>query len=199
MKVCELVWRDPLEVAIDLDGGKVYWAAQGARKIQRANLNGTNVEDVATGLGVGAGNGIIDLAIDVNGGKIYWTDGGEGRKIQRVALDGSSPVETIIESSGNPTGIALDPNGQKVYWTDRTNRTINRANLNDSNIETIITAPGAFLGAITLDVQGSKIFYKESGVGFSNTIKRADLNGTGIVTIVADAGEIGGFAVSESP
>ena len=52
-------------------------------KIQRANLDGTGVEDlVASGLVTPQG-----LALDVPGGKMYWVDSGAGF-IQRANLSG---------------------------------------------------------------------------------------------------------------
>lgn len=85
---------------MDVAGGKVYWTYQSARIIQRSNLDGTNVQDVVTGLGVGTGSGIVNLYIDVVEGKLYWTDNG-GRKVQRTDMDGLGLVETIvIQASG---------------------------------------------------------------------------------------------------
>ena len=42
----------PQDVAVDIAGGKLYWTE--ARRILRADLNGENIEDVATGLGTPA-------------------------------------------------------------------------------------------------------------------------------------------------
>ena len=39
----------PQGIAVDAAGGRIYWAARG--KIQRANINGGNIQDVVTGLG----------------------------------------------------------------------------------------------------------------------------------------------------
>ena len=38
----------PIGIAVDEKGGKIYWADSDTRKIQRANLDGTNVEDIIT-------------------------------------------------------------------------------------------------------------------------------------------------------
>ena len=38
----------PDDLTVDLDAGKMYWTT--SRKIQRANLDGTGVEEVVTGL-----------------------------------------------------------------------------------------------------------------------------------------------------
>ena len=39
---------DPRGIALDISGGKMYWVDNGADKIQRSNLDGSNIEDVIT-------------------------------------------------------------------------------------------------------------------------------------------------------
>ena len=48
---------------------KLYWANSKTGKILRANLDGSEVEDVISGL-----NTPWDIALDPDGGKIYWTE-----------------------------------------------------------------------------------------------------------------------------
>ena len=72
--------------------------------IRRANLDGSNIEDLVTGLG----SPHEDLALDVAGGKIYWTDYSSGT-IRRTNLDGSN-IEDLI------TGLDLDsPSSLALY------------------------------------------------------------------------------------
>ena len=73
----------PFGIALDVMAGKIYWADVGA-DIQRANLDGTDVEDLVTVLESPTG-----IAIDTIAGKIYWPDGGTD-KIQRANLDGTN-------------------------------------------------------------------------------------------------------------
>ncbi len=48
------VWRivaglsDPRGITVDGTGGKVYWTDLGADKIRRANLDGTEIEDLVS-------------------------------------------------------------------------------------------------------------------------------------------------------
>jgi hypothetical protein len=79
----------------------MYWTDSFTAKIQRANLDGTSIEDLVTGLVDPFG-----IALDVAAGKMYWTDVGTG-KIQRANLDGSS-VEDLVTGLSFPFGIALD-------------------------------------------------------------------------------------------
>ena len=69
---------------------KMYWTDAGTATIQRANLDGSQVENLVTaGLDFPLG-----LALDVGQGKMYWTDDGTD-KIQRANLDGSQ-VENLV-------------------------------------------------------------------------------------------------------
>ena len=62
-------------------------------KIYRANLDGSNVEDLVTTRSKKYA-GPTDIALDVGKGKMYWTEGktsaGYTAKIRRANLDGSN-------------------------------------------------------------------------------------------------------------
>ena len=78
----------------------MYWTDVGTDKIQRSNLDGSNVQDVVTGL-----NNPFGIALDVAGGKMYWTDAGTD-KIQWANLNGSD-VEDLVTGLDTPASIAL--------------------------------------------------------------------------------------------
>ena len=91
---------------------RLYWTDWGTDKIQRANLDGSNVETLVA---VGQHSwSLRDLALDEDGGKVYWTDG--RRRVQRANLDGSY-IETLIITGDGTGGIALDVAEGKMYWT----------------------------------------------------------------------------------
>ena len=71
----------------------MYWTDYGTDKIQRANLDGSNVQDLVTGLNTPYG-----IVLDVAGGKMYWTDV-NADKIQRANLDGSN-VQDLVHRIG---------------------------------------------------------------------------------------------------
>ena len=122
----------PIGIALDISGDQMYWTS--GCKIQRANLDGSNVEEL-----VPSSKGIKEgIALDIDGNKMYWTVWNATNKIQRANLDGSN-VEDIITDLQSPRGIALDiPNG-KMYWTDLGAGKIQRANLDGSNVEDVVT------------------------------------------------------------
>ena len=84
----------------------MYWTDSGTNKIQRANLDGSGVEDLIT-------SGLSDprgLALDLGAGKMYWTDRGTD-KIQRANLDGSRVEDLVTSGLSSPSGLALDTSG----------------------------------------------------------------------------------------
>ena len=160
------------------DGGgspeatKMYWADGGRseQKIQRANLDGSQVEDLVTGLG-----GIDGLALDASGGKIYWTERSD-KKIRRANLDGSQ-VEDLVTGLDQPIEVALDVSRGKIYWVDYSRGKIQCANLDGSQVEDLISANGPH--GIALDVSRGKIYWVAYG-----KIQRANLDGSQVEDVV---------------
>ena len=144
---------------------QMYWTSAG--RIQRANLDGSNIEDLVTGL-----DWARDLALDVAGGKIYWTNTG---RIQCANLDGSN-IEDLVTGLDFPFDLALDVAEGKMYW--RNAGRIQRANLDGSNIEDLVTGLDSPRGPV-LDVVGGKMYW--TGIG---RIQRANLDGSNIEDLV---------------
>ena len=82
--------------------GKVYWSDSILDKIQRANLDGSEHEDVIRD-GLDTTDG---LAVDSTGRKIYWTDTGNNR-IEVSNLDGSLRRVLLWQNMDSPRAIAL--------------------------------------------------------------------------------------------
>ena len=185
----------PRGIALDVAGGKMYFTGtdRDGTAIYRSDLDGSNIQTLSRWSGPG------DIALDVAGGKMYST----GRyAIHRADLDGSNienfPLPNELDYFGQG-GIALDVAGGKMYWTnwyndrDRRNKfsSIRRVDLDGSNIETLVTAPGLDrLGDIALDVAGGKMYFTDRGL---STIHRADLDGYNIETLVT--GSASGIAL----
>jgi hypothetical protein len=154
---------------------KMYWTDPGTHKIQRANLDGTSVEDLVTGFGDPLG-----IALDLAAGKMYWTDAGT-HKIQRANLDGTS-VEDLITGSISPVEITLNLAAGKMYWTNESfPGSIQRANLDGSSVEDIVTGLSSPRG-IALDVAAGKMYWTNES--FPGSIQRANLDGSSVEDIV---------------
>ena len=163
----------PTSVEPDTALSHMYWADANPDKIQRANLDGSNIKDLLPGL-----ESPVGIALDVTGGKMYWTDRDAG-VVQRTNLDGSN-TETLITGLETPIGIALNVDEGKIYWTDRGAGVVQRANLDGSNVETLITGVRGSEG-IALDVAGGKMYWTNA---VSYKIQRANLDGSNIETLI---------------
>ncbi|NIV49750.1 MAG: hypothetical protein GWN46_24585, partial [Gammaproteobacteria bacterium] len=152
---------------------KIYWVDEAMDQIRRANLDGSGVEILVSGLGDPR-----DIAVDFVGGKMYWVDGVTG-KVQRANLDGSGIQDVYIGS--DPRGIALDLIGGKVYWTDAVTNKIQRANLDGSGVEDLVTSGLIGLRGIALDVAGGKMYWTDLG---TDKIQRANLDGSSVEDLV---------------
>ena len=164
---------------------KIYWIDADSRKIQRSDLDGSNVEDLVTGLSAPVG-----LALDVAGGKMYWTDKGTDR-IHRSNLDGSDIEDLITTGLREPRRVALDLTGGKIYWADATTDKIQRADLGGANIEDLVTGLVEPRG-LALDVAGGKIYWTDRS---ANKIQRADLDGSNVEDLVTGLREPVGLAL----
>ena len=158
---------------------RMYWTDKGTGKIQRANLDGSNVEDLVTRTqGLTEPHGIT---LDVAGGKMYWTDKGTG-KIQRANLDGSNIEDLVTQGLREPLSIALDMAGGKMYWTDFDTDKIQRANLDGSNVEDLVTKRVLYgPRSIVLDVTSGKMYWIDLILG---KIQRANLDGSNVEDLV---------------
>ena len=155
----------------------------GPGKIQCANLDGSNVTDIATEV-----DGLSDIALDIAGGKIYWV---ASSAIQCADLDGAN-VQDIVTGVDGMDYIALDVVGGKIYWTrwGDSYTKIQRADLDGSNVTDIVT--GSIALDIALDVAGGKIYwihgteYPTIGGYFPDTIRCANLDGSNVRTLVTE-------------
>ena len=188
---------DPKGIELDVASGKMYWVDAEAQKVQRANLNGTNIEDLVD---VGGRSVPWGIALDISDGKVYWTDTGlKGRgRIQRASLDGSD-AEDLVTGLDGPVDISLDPANGKMYWLDTAfplrSGTIQRADLDGTNVETVLSL-GNFSGslAIDLDLVNEKIYWMTEDFSLA-TISRANLDGSDVEVVTTDVSFPNGIAV----
>ena len=158
---------------------QMYWTDTTADTIQRANLDGTDVVELAT-----TGDFATSIALDQAGGKMYWTNALGNitdASIQRANLDGTVIETLIVEPDVNgPNGLSLDVAEGKMYWVDQLNDVIQRANLDGTNIETLLTISSTGnANSMTLDLAAGKMYWVTS-----NDIRRANLDGSDVETVV---------------
>ncbi len=144
-------WLYPINIEIDSDADKIYWTDAYASKIQRANLDGSDPEDLITDTRTA-----YALALDIDNGKMYWSNTVTG-KIQRSSLNGDK-IETLVSGLSFPYDITLDVRSSKIYWLeldwDTDTGRIRRSNLDGTNVRDIITGLDSPSG-LDIDTKGA--------------------------------------------
>jgi hypothetical protein len=118
------------------------------------------------------------IVIDAAAGHIYWTNMGNPTandgSIERADLDGQNRM-TIVRPGDTftPKQLQLEKKSAKLYWCDREGMRVMRANLDGSNIETLVDTsqgdqrPGPdatkWCVGVALDVDGDKIYWTQKG------------------------------------
>jgi hypothetical protein len=138
-----------------------------------------------------AGQGPDGIAVDVAGGHIFWTTMGvpadNDGSVQRADLDGSN-VSAIVRTGDTytPKQLKLDAAGKKLYWSDREGMRVQRAGLDGSGLETLVTvATGAtarkdaanWCVGLGLDLANGFFYWTQKGPdnGMVGSIRRAHL------------------------
>jgi DNA-binding beta-propeller fold protein YncE len=154
--------------------GRLFFLDNGAGRVLTANPDGS---DLRTLIDKGP-KGPDGVVVDAAAGHIYWTNMGNFKEndgaILRSDLDGKNVI-TIVPPGGTftPKQIKLEKKSGKLYWTDREGMRVMRANLDGSNIETLVdtshgdTRPGQDVGkwcvGIAVDAEGGKFYWTQKG------------------------------------
>jgi hypothetical protein len=118
------------------------------------------------------------IAVDVAAGHIYWTNMGAPKandgSIERADLDGRNRV-AIVPQGGTftPKQLQLERKSRKLYWCDREGMRLMRADLDGSNIETLVDTsqrdprPGPdatkWCVGVAVDVDGGTVYWTQKG------------------------------------
>lgn len=157
----------PVGIALDLARGKMYWVELRLARIRRANLDGSGIEELVTaedGL-----QRPLEIALDLVHDKMYWTDEDahairranlDGSNVETLLGNDNDDDNDDNDNDDNdndnndndndnddndnddleePRGIALDVAAGKIYWADKEAARIQRANLDGSGLETLLS------------------------------------------------------------
>ena len=118
--------------------GRLFVLEASGNRVLSVNLDGSDRKVIVHECRLPDG-----IAVDVEAGHIYWTNMGVPNRndgsIERADFDGRNR-KTIIPQGGTftPKQLQLDKENGKLYWCDREGMRVMRANLNGSNIETLV-------------------------------------------------------------
>jgi DNA-binding beta-propeller fold protein YncE len=166
------------DIALDSENGMVYIADRGANEIIQVNTeNGEASVLYSTANGLGE----LPVAIDYYEGNLYITCVEiDSETVWKAAANGSG-ISNIIGygAGGYGYGLAIDPVNEKIYFDNFEDGVILRADLDGSNVETVVAKVGRVYGMV-IDATNSKLYFSDSGDGL---IKKAELDGSDVVAV----------------
>jgi len=109
-----------------------------AGQVLSMNPDGSDKKVLASGASMPDG-----IVVDVEAGHIYWTNMGVPSKndgyIERADLDGANRKMIVPPGATfTPKQLHLEKGSGKLYWSDREGMRVMRANLDGSDIETLV-------------------------------------------------------------
>jgi DNA-binding beta-propeller fold protein YncE len=159
---------------IDARVGRLFFLDAGGGRVLSANPDGSDLKAILE-----EGRKIPDgLVVDSAARHMYWTNMGNPRandgSILRSDLDGKN-MATVVPPGGTftPKQLQLEKKNGKLYWCDREGMRVMRANLDGSNIETLVDTsegnarPGPdamkWCVGIAVDAAGGKFYWTQKG------------------------------------
>ena len=118
--------------------GRLFVLELSEDRVLSMDPNGANRKIIATGCRYPDG-----VVVDVDAGHVYWTNMGvpnlNNGSIERADIDGRNR-QTIIPQgvTFTPKQLHLEKASGKLYWSDREGMRVMRANLDGSDIETLV-------------------------------------------------------------
>jgi hypothetical protein len=209
----------PKQLHLEKKSGKLYWCDREGMRVMRANLDGSNIEnlvDTSKGdarPGTDLTKWCVGITVDPDRGQIYWTqkgpdDAGKGR-LFRTNIDipkgetaaNRTDIELLFDGLPEPIDLELDLKKRFIYWTDRGDpprgNTVNRASMEADFSkhpppDILLTHLMEGIG-IALDFKGSRMFLTD----LAGTIYSAKLDGTEKKPLLVAQGNLTGIAYAE--
>ena len=157
--------------------GRLFLLELSGGRIHSMNTDGSDRKTIVTDCRLCDG-----IVVDAEAGHIYWTNMGDPNlndgSIERADIDGRNR-RTIVPEGGTftPKQIHLDKQNGKLYWCDREGMRVMRADLDGSQIETLVEAGRGeddrrdqtrWCVGITIDPERKQIYWTQKGPNKGN-------------------------------
>ena len=167
-------------LSLDLSRGEMYWYnPQLTYTVYRSHLDGRNIEPVIVNY-----QHLTCLALDLDGEKMYWS--GYFYNLYRSNFDGSEVEFLTNDFTANTElfDIDLDKVNQKLYFASLAEGFIlGRVNHDGTNVEYPYNVRWHWAYGVEVDPSQEKVYWSQFNPG-ATSIRRADLNGQNIETLV---------------
>ena len=152
--------------------GRLFFLELSGDRIHSMNPDGSDRKIIITNCHLPDG-----IAVDAEAGHIYWTNMGvpnlNDGSIERADLDGKNRKVIVPQGiTHTPKQIHLEKAARKLYWSDREGMRVMRADLDGSQVETLVeTGRGdkdqhdatRWCVGITIDPKFKKIYWTQKG------------------------------------
>ena len=168
----ETILKSPPLAGVATTRPRLFVLELNAGFIHSMNTDGSDRRTVVTGCHLPDG-----IAVDIEAGHIYWTNMGvpslDDGSIERADFNGKNRRMIVPQGhTHTPKQIILDKRGGKLYWCDREGMRLMRANLDGSQIETLIEAGRGdaersdqtrWCVGLSIDPKERKIYWTQKG------------------------------------
>jgi hypothetical protein len=167
--------------------GRLFVLELNAGSIHVMNPDGSDKKTIVTNCHLPDG-----IVVDAEAGHIYWTNMGipnlDDGSIERADLDGGNRRTIVSQGvTHTPKQVHLDKESGKLYWCDREGMRVMRADLDGSDVETLVeTGRGdadrldqtRWCVGIAVDPKFGKIYWTQKGPtkGGLGRLCRANIN-----------------------
>ncbi|XP_054162427.1 low-density lipoprotein receptor-related protein 4-like [Oppia nitens] len=144
--VIDIGLHDVNGLAVDNVGKMLYWTDAGRKKIEVSNLDGSD-RRVLIWHELDSPRAI---AVNHFTGHMIWADWGSQVRIERADMDGGRRAVIVSERLGWPNGITITRKGRFI-WADSKTHTIEMADINGVNRQTLVTDVPAPYGVAVIE------------------------------------------------
>lgn len=167
------------DVAVNVNGAnsRLYFLDMRGARILTTKTDGTDLKVVSSG----HHNAVDGIAVDKPAGYIYFSNMGSALgigatgSIQRMSLDGSG-LTTLVGGGKTHTPkqlilVDMGAGQKKLYWGDREGMKVMRANIDGTQLETVVDTKNAacedtackMVVGVAVDVAGGWVYWTQKG------------------------------------
>lgn len=161
-----------------------FFSEAAQKKLWSMNYDDTNQTAIIT-----VAAGLNDVSIDATNSKLYYAIK-NASEIRFCDFDGSN--DAIALTPASPTRVKVDISGGKCYWAVQSAPRIYRDTIPGGGASELLVTDTGIIEQFDLDLVNGKIYWSNSD---DDLVRRCDLDGSNIETIVTSLVDVWGCAV----
>lgn len=178
----------PLSITVDTQNSHIYWTDRSIARFEKADIDGTNLEESRKILGLKA----TDIEYELMDNKLYWND---GSKIKKMDID-ANQIDTVIEIRHRTIlNFDLDVKADHIYFSLSASGTIYRSDADGKDVQEIITDLKEPYN-IVVDAEARKLYWSSwDRKANLYKIQQSNLDGSDVTDIITDLDRVLGLVL----